>query len=150
MTKTDIKLEDKLKEIYREMPGIEKELKPYSMGSWGMHWSGSVEDAAYLKVGEYKFTAAKWEEHEWSEGSGGIQWTGWISCYYQKDGEPLKTKVQNHIVTRDMHHAYKDKPELWPHHYVKITPSSSNSTYVSWCDADGKEGPGSEVKLDDI
>jgi hypothetical protein len=152
MTETEIKkpLEEKLKEIYTAMPEVKPPLEPYRMASWGMHWSGSVQDAALIKVGEYTVAAAKWEEHEYSEDGGGIQWNEWVSCNYQKKGGKLHEQKQNAIVTRDRNTASKDRRDLWEYDYVKITPDGDKKVRVSWCDAKGREGPGIDVKLEEL
>jgi len=140
--KTDKPLEEKLKDVETNLSGVRDQLKPYSNATWGLHWDRSPEDVEYLETDRYQIVVAKWEEHEWSESGGGIQWKEWLSLHYREkgsEGEIRQIKTDK-IVLRDKHSASKDRRDLWPYNFVGVQPLSPTQVEVSWVDEAGNKG----------
>ena len=134
-------LEQKLKEANEKLPGLAETLKPYSGATWGMHWNGHPEDVKYLETKNYQIAAARWDEHEWDEGGGGIQWNGWLSVHYKQKNSQGKIQglSTQKVVTRDRYDAHKDKTHLWGHSCVGIEALDDNQIKVSWENGKGEK-----------
>ena len=144
-------LEEHIKQIEKKLPGIQEHLKPYSGATWGIHWNAGVEDIDYIETDKYKVAVAKWEQHDWYEEGGGIQWTEWLEFYFENKERPQddvqKEKI-NPIVTRDRYEPRKDRQYYWPLNYVSITKAEDNKITVYWHDRDEKEGIRYQFDLD--
>lgn len=142
-------LDETVRMIEGKMPGIKKLMERYSGATWGMHWNGAIENAAYLETDKYKVAAAKWEEHDWCEDGGEIQWTECVTVYYMpKNGTEIKKITPEQIITRDRNNFYQDKRNLWKYNYVSLEAITSNEVEVAWADEKGKKGPTYRVKLE--
>ena len=142
-------LDETVQMIESKMPGARKLLERYSGATWGMHWNGTPENAAYLETEKYKVAAAKWEKHDWCDDCGGIQWTECVTVYYMpKNGEGIKKITPEQIITRDKNHSYNDRIGLWKYNYVNLEAIGSDEVEVAWTDEEGKKGPTYRVKLE--
>lgn len=143
------KLEQKIQEIEEKFPGIAKKVKSYSGATWGMHWNAGITDIEYIETNNYQIAATRWNEHHWDEGGGGIKWTDWISVYYkpkQTDAEIKKIDTEK-VVTRDQHHSYKDRTDLWGYNCVNVKDIKDDEIGVAWANKDGDAKLTYKIKL---
>ena len=94
------------------MPGVEKKLAGDSSQYGDLHWYFGVQDLAFAKTSKYRIIAARWEQHHYEDGCGGIEWTDWLSLHYQGE-EKIKNRTTEKIVIRDQYLPSKDKREFW-------------------------------------
>jgi len=144
-------LEQKMKEANEKLPGVDKMLQPSSYATWGMHWNGHPEDIKSLETKNYQIVAAKWDEHEWSEDGGGIQWNEWLSVHYKPKGseENIRSLTTERIITRDMHSASNDRESLWPYNYVGIKALEGSEIEVSWQNEKGDSARSYIINLEE-
>jgi len=142
-----------LEKILEKMPSkLSGALKPYDGATWGMHWNGHAEDVVYGETENYKVVVAKWDQHDWNDGGGGIQWTEWLSVYFTKKGtEDLHVLVPKKIVTRDMHDPHKDLNYLMGFNYAGLEAKEGDDVTVYWKNEAGEIGEGTShtYSLDD-
>lgn len=143
------KLEQKIQEIEGKLPGIVKMVEPYEGATCGMHWNRNVQDICYKELEKYYVVAARWNEHHWDEGGGGIRWTDWISVYYKrkKGDQEIKKLETDKIVTRDQYDQHKDRRDLWGYNLVSIKDIKDDEIVVAWTNKDGNTKLTYKIKL---
>lgn len=145
------KLEEKIQEIEGKVPGMAKKVESYKGATWGMHWNAGIQDINYIETSDYQVVAARWNDHSWDEGGGGIKWTDWITIYYKrKEGEDeIKSIKTEEVVTRDQYDPKKDRTDLWGYNNVSLEKIENNKVRTSWTNNDGKEALAYIVNPDD-
>ncbi len=153
MTTTATTLEAKIQEMEVKMPGVSKMLQP-KQGSEDIrgldrHYTVDPTDVAYTETEKYKVVATKWEEHNWYNEVGGIEWIGWLRVYHQpKEGGGIKVALTPSIKTRDANNTAYDKPTLWGYDSVSLQPLEDDTVRIAWANKNGHEGPAYELHLE--
>jgi hypothetical protein len=136
-------------ELEIKMPGVKQRLEPYREATWGIYWNGSIEDVKYLETDKYQVAAAKWEQHLWTEGGGGIEWKEWISLYFQVKGtSEIKSIKGKEIVTRHQYDPQEDLKGLWSYNFASLKHVDENKFEIAWQDREGNLAHGTEQEFD--
>jgi len=117
-----------------------KELaKPYSGGFFDIYYHGGPGDTAYATTANYYVAATRWEQHEWSDCGGGIEWTSWLKVYYQpKAGGAISSLGLGAAVIRDREDSRKDRTDLWAHDRAYLKADLQNDTIdTGWMNEEG-------------
>ncbi|MCX6748236.1 MAG: hypothetical protein NT076_01385 [Candidatus Pacearchaeota archaeon] len=142
------KLKQKIRDIEAKFPGIRNRVRSYRDCGWGLNTTGMLEDIAYAETNRFQVVASKWEEHEWCDDGGGIEWKEWLRVYYkEKAGEVIRRIETKKVTTRDQHEPSKDLRYLWPYDFVSIRKLGGDRIKVAWANEAGEEGPSYKIKL---
>ena len=84
----------------------------------------AVNDVEFCETKTYNVVAVKYEEHNWTGGSGGIEWIEWIDVWFKKKiiyydyDKTVHVVTDEKVITRDKYDQKLDRKDLWG--YSKI------------------------------
>ena len=126
--KTEKLAKEKIREINKEIPGIENYFKGYSLDYYPHkkaryrhphdrgYAKSFVEDVETIKTKTGIFVGIKWEEHSW-KGKGGIEWREWLQILYIKnEGEIYQAETRKQVTRSDKY----SNSKVWEFDFIKL------------------------------